>query len=771
MNNRSTTLDIELSERELEVLRLLAEGLSNKDIAHKLFLGLETIKWYNKGIFRVLGVSSRTQAAAAGRELGLFKGEAIRQPLPPTDDKYNLPAQVTSFIGRDREIEEVQDLLKIARLVTLTGPPGTGKTRLSLEAAQRIAVNYPDGVIFVSLAGVDNPRLVGKVVASALGLVEGPDQPVIVTIENFLKHKRTLLLLDNFEHLLDAAVIVSDLLASSTQLSILVTSRETLNLSGEHEYLVPPLATPDPNVSTSLIELSEFEAVLLFTQRAKAVQSTFRLSEDNVGTVADICLRLDGLPLPIELAAARIKLFGPEQILIRLENRLNILTSGSRDLHPHQRTLRATIDWSFNLLGEGEKSFFSRLGIFTDGRSIDAVEAICTPGLDLDVIDGLESLLNKSLLIQKEGTGGEPRFFMLETIHEYAYESLLASGEYKLIRRRHLEYFLELVEDLEPGYRGQNQLYLLDITDAEMGNLRSAFYWALDNGNPEAAARIVASIIYFLSYGYHMVEGYQWINQVVGHLDSMSKNTKIRLLAAAGRMSWINGDLERSRVFRQRGLDLARDVGDRYAEAWALIHLAVALVMKPLELEGAIELCEEGLAIMRDLNDKPGTAQALCNLGELHRAHGEYGRAGTAYEESLAICMETGEIFHQIMLKTNLGFVAYRDEEYKLARDFNEESMLQWQEIGSKFGVISWLAYLAGPIGRLGEPERAAQIMSASENLMAEMGFKHHPSDFVEIDLYKSDIMSLLGPADFSRAWAEGETLSLELAIDLAIRG
>jgi tetratricopeptide (TPR) repeat protein len=477
------------------------------------------------------------------------------------------------------------------------------------------------------------------------------------------------------------------------------------------------------------------------------------------------------LPLPIELAAARIKLFNPEQILARLENRLNILTSGSRDLHPHQRTLRATIDWSFKLLGEEEKIFFCRLGIFTNGRSIDAVEAICTPDLDLDVIDGLESLLNKSLLIQREGTGGEPRFFMLETIHEYASERLFASGEYQLIRGRHLEYFLTLAEEMEPGYRGKNQLILIDKTEAEMGNLRSAFYWALDNGNPEAAARIVSSISYFLFYKDHVVEAYHWIKQVLVHLDSFSKNTQLRLLASAGRMFWLNGDLEQSRLFRQKALKLSREIGDRRAEAWALIHLAMDSVMNPAETEYAIALCEEGLTIMRDLKDRPGTAQALNNLGELLRASGDYGRARLVYEECLAICVETGELIRQILMQINLSYIAYRDEDYHRARALNEASVLRMKDIGSKQGMMTPLASLAGAIGQLGEPEKAAEIMSATENLMADMGFYHHASDLVEINQYKTDIMSQLDDAAFSKAWSQGRKLSIEQVMDLAIGG
>jgi predicted ATPase/DNA-binding CsgD family transcriptional regulator len=429
MNNlRERSIAEPLSDRETEILGLLAGGLSNREIAQELFLSLETIKWYNKHIYSKLGVGSRTQAVARARELGLFAdpGESPVASLAPV--RTNLPAQLTSFVGREREIAEVEDLLKTTRLVTLTGPPGIGKTRLGLQLADTVAGNYSDGVIFVGLASTTDPALVPKAIAHKLGVVEQPNQPLVESLERYFGNKSALLVLDNYEHVLEAAALVTDLLAASPRLTVLVTSREVLRLNGEHEYIVPPLTVPDTAHPGFVSDLFVYESMALLNHRARAASTHFRLTEENAPAVAAICLRLDGLPLAIELAAARIKLFSPQQMLERLESRLSLLTGGARDLPARQRTLRDSIDWSYNLLDEDEQRLFARLAVFTGGRTIGAVEAICTPGLPIDALDGLESLLNKSLLYQEEGPGGEPRFIMLETIHEYARERLTSEA-------------------------------------------------------------------------------------------------------------------------------------------------------------------------------------------------------------------------------------------------------------------------------------------------------------------------------------------------------
>jgi len=487
------------SQRELEILGLLAEGLTNREIGQQLFISAETVKWYNKQLFGKLGASSRTQAVTNARQQGLFDDGLEEMELPAAPAKHNLPAPVTTFIGRERQIAEVMDLLDKARLVTLTGPGGTGKTRLSQQVAAGVTGRYPAGVTFVPLALVDGPELVPDAVANALGVVEQADEELVKTLGRSIRGKEMLLLLDNYEHLLAAAPLASNLLAAAPGLSVMVTSREVLRLNGEHEYPVPPLEVPDTASTGTVSDLVASESVALFIQRAQAAQPTFRLTEDNAAAVAGICIRLDGLPLAIELAAARIRIFTPQQLLERLQSRLALLTGGSRDLPARQQTLRSAIDWSYQLLNEGEQTLFARMGVFSGGRSIDAIEAVCGPGLPLDALDGLESLVNKSLLFQVEGPNKEPRFAMLETIHEYARERLAQSGELTLIHDLHLNYFLSLAEEMASGYRQHNHLLFLERTEAEMGNFRLAINWAFEKGDFESGARLVSAISYFFT--------------------------------------------------------------------------------------------------------------------------------------------------------------------------------------------------------------------------------------------------------------------------------
>lgn len=760
-----------LSGRELEILRLLAEGLTNREVAQKLILSPETVKWYNKQIYSKLGVSSRTQAVARAREIGLFDEPDEGSVAVPVRPRHNLPAELSSFIGREQEIAEVKRLLESARLVTLTGPGGAGKTRLSQRVAVSMVGNYADGVCFVALAATPEPELVPNSIAKVLGVVEQPNRPLVESLGRFLLGKQMLLVLDNYEHVMEAASLVTELLAAAPRLSIVATSREVLRLNGEFEYPVPPLILPDPTGAGSVAELSGYESVALFVQRAEASSPSFRLTEENAPAVAGICARLDGLPLAIELAAAKIKLFRPQQILERLENRLGLLTRGSRDLPERQRTLRDTIDWSYNLLDEDERRLFARLGVFSGGRSLEAVEGICGPGLDIDALDGLESLLNKSLLYQEEGPVDEPRFIMLETIHEYARERLKQSGEERQIRDRHLDYFLSLAEKMEPGYRREGQLLLLARTEAEMGNLRAAFNWALENNKVEAAARLVSSIEYFLTYMDQYVEGYAWIKRVLGSGATIQDQYQLKLLTAASRLAW--GDYDRSQYkrFCTEALSLAREMNDKHGEARALIELGISSINEPEAFEEAVGQAEAGLVKFRELDDEPWIAQTLNILGELARTAGDYDRAQELYEECMALCRKTGEIIRQAFMLENLAYVAYHQGEYARARDLAVRDIKQWSEIGGRQGLCVGLTGLAGPLGKLGESEKAARLLGVSAALLAERGLDHQPSDQHEVTKYTADVRAQLDEATFKVAWAEGQAMTLDAAVTYALEG
>jgi predicted ATPase/DNA-binding CsgD family transcriptional regulator len=375
-----------LTEREVDVLRLLAEGLSNREIAQRLVIAPETVKWYNKQIYSKLNVHSREQAVARSRLAGLLATQpAVSEPA---DLNHNLPTQITSFVGRQREIAAVKQLLLTSRLLTLRGPPGTGKTRLAVQVARHILDLYQDGVFFFDLAPINDPQLVLSAIAQEFDLKEAQSQPLIDTLIHHLVDKQMLVILDNFEQVIEAASLVSDLLTACPGLKILVTSREPLRVYGEQEYPVPPLAVPDPSRPEPLQKLSQYEAVELFSQRARAVKPDFTLTEGNASSVSEICARLDGLPLAIELAAARSKLLSPENMCVHLVSRLKTLTGGARDLPLRQQTLRAAIDWSYELLDEDEQRLIKRLSVFQGGRTLDAVETICGSDLSLPILDG-----------------------------------------------------------------------------------------------------------------------------------------------------------------------------------------------------------------------------------------------------------------------------------------------------------------------------------------------------------------------------------------------
>jgi len=418
----------------------------------------------------------------------LFRPERVFQltaPDLPSDfpplrtlDAYrnNLPLQPTPLVGREKEVVEVCDLLQRdeTRLLTLTGPGGTGKTRLALQAAADLLDDFPDGTYFVPLATLSEAELLIPAIAETLGVSETGEQPLDETLKDYLSERRMLLLLDNFDQVLGAAPAVTGLLARASGLKVLATSRAPLGLYGEHVFPVPPLALPDLKSPPPLERLTQYEAVGLFVERARAVKPDFAITNESAPAVAEICVRLDGLPLAIELAAARITMLPPKGMLRRLGSRLKLLTGGARDLPERQRTLRDAIEWSHALLDQGEQVLFRRLAVFSGGRTLEAIEAICDAEGDLpvDTFEGVSSLLDKSLLRQEEGPEGEPRFVMLETIHEFAREKLEESGEAEQIRRSHAEYFLALAEQAEPRLRGATQLEWLERLEAEHEAIR-----------------------------------------------------------------------------------------------------------------------------------------------------------------------------------------------------------------------------------------------------------------------------------------------------------
>ncbi len=554
-------------------------------------------------------------------------------------------------------------------------------------------------------------------------------------------------------------------------LKVVVTSREGLRVSGEQEFPVPPLELPVLKYFEPLPVMSQYEAVALFIQRARAVKPDFNITDDNASAVAEICVRLDGLPLSIELAAARVKLFAPQVLLARLENRLETLTSGMRDLPARQQTLRGAIDWSYDLLSDAEQTLFVRLAVFRGGRTIEAVEAVCSPDLDIDVLNGLESLLNKSLLRQNDGPNAEPRFEMMKTIHEYARERLFDSDLAESTKRRHAQYFASMAERAAAEYRTDREVIWANKLHADHDNLRAALNWSLGTDDPELAARLVCRLRDFWFYEGFYVEGYEWVRRTLPKLDEVPPALKAKFLISAGLLAWANHELERNKDFQRQALRIARELGDRLSMAWALIFISSPGISRLSEsgYEDAVQSCEEGLALFRELDYKPCIATGLNILGILAHLNGEYERAQIAYEAVLPVVRETGERRREVIVHQSLGQIAQRQRDYDRAETYFRETLKISLELGLNYFIIITLGAIAGPLAAKGQPERAARLQGATEALLDAMGARYQPGDQPEYEHYIAITREQLDEAAIEDAWAQGQAMSMEEAVAYAL--
>jgi predicted ATPase/DNA-binding CsgD family transcriptional regulator len=756
-----------LNPREQEILRRLATGLSDQQIADELFLSLNTIKWYNRQIYSKLGVSSRTQAiaCATGLRLPASSGALASPPV----SRYHLPAQTALFVGRTHEIAELLRLLQASRLLTLTGPGGTGKTRLALRVAADAATAFADGVCFVDLAPLSDHTLVAKATAGALGVLERPEEPLLDTLKQALAQRELLLLLDNYEHVIQAAPLVSALLAAAPRLKALVTSRESLRVAGEQEYPVPPLALPDAE-DVSARDLLASEAGLFFVRRAQLALPRFAVNDRTAPAIGHICRRLDGLPLALELAAARCKLFTPQALLEQLAGTregspFRALAGGSRDGPLRLRTLRDSIEWSYNLLDADEKLLFARLAVFRGGRSLEAIESICGGGLSIDPLDGLASLVEKNLVQQKEDASGELRFVMLEMIHEYAWERLRASGEAEAMRRRHAEYFVEWAERAEPEFRRAGYEHWSRLFEMDLENLRAVLEWSLGGGDVALGVRLAGALcLFWYGNGYH-VEGRRWTQLLLERLDDVPLAYHPKFLLSAGHMAFLS-DLEAGKPLFMRALAISRDMGDQLQMAWALALLGYTMLPEP---QAATPLVEESLAAFRDLKHQPGMAQVLNIMGEIARFNGDDDRARRAYEECLAVSQQTGERRRIVFIFSNLAFIAMHEGNVERAQALGRQGLQLACDMGARLEMAKALQIVAGAMGRLGQPRQAIRWLGASERALERMGAFHQPNDRRELDTMITAVRAHLDEATFQAALAEGRAMSLEQAISEAL--
>jgi predicted ATPase/DNA-binding CsgD family transcriptional regulator len=727
--------------------------------------------------------------------------------------QHNLPAPRNSFVGRKQQIEEVGRELASTRLLTLTGAGGSGKTRLALEVARDLLEAYPEGVWLVQLAPLSEGELVTRAAAKALRVPERPEEPLADTLAEVLRDMQLLLILDNCEHLLEASArLVDKLLDSCPRLRIMATSREALGVEGEAKWLVPPLSVPEMGRARSLEELERSESVRLFVERARRQDRTFSLSQQNA--VAEICRRLDGIPLAIELAAARVGTLSVEQISERLEGSLELLTHGGRTAARRQRTLRGTLEWSYDLLSEVERVLFMRLSVFAGGWTLEAAEAVGSgSGIEkVNVLELLSRLVDKSLVVAEATRDGSMHHRLLQPIRQYAREKLKESGEAGAVDRRHALYFLAVAEEAEPGLEGAQQLRWLERLDEGHDNIRAALSWSLGQGeDTELGLRMGAALGEFWYLRGYLDEGRRWLEEALAK--SGQTPARARALQRVSLLAIYQGDFDRAEGASEEGLDLAgvelfrTGGGDSVAaELQRTLGLAVA---HRGELERATEIFEEGLALSREAGNSRGMAISLRRLGMAWRGRSDIGRATQFYEQALELCRESGDpsLLASILIHLGITFLfrgeleratALSEEAAAIFREQNHltylamaldylglaallrgdveragsllaESLGLQREVGDKPAASESLAGLACVAEARGKTRRAAKLFGAAEMLREMTSFQQEAGDRALQEPYLSAARSRLAEASWEAAWSEGRKMSFEDAIEYAL--
>jgi predicted ATPase/class 3 adenylate cyclase len=687
---------------------------------------------------------------------------------------HNLPIQSTSFVGRDREMQEVKTLLRAARLVSLTGSGGAGKTRLSLQAGADCIDDFADGVWLVELASLTDGRLVPQSVATVLGIKEQPAIAINESLAKELKHKELLLLLDNCEHLIEAsAQVCQSLLATCANIRILVTSREALRIPGESVYRVPSLATPDSKSNSSVEVLTQYAAVQLFIDRALAVKSSFHVNNFNAPAVASICRHLDGIPLAIELAAARVRSMSVDEVNRRLDQRFRLLTDGSRTALPRQQTLRSLIDWSYDLLNDGEKALLRGVSVFLGGWTLEGAQEVCVgAGVHEDaVLDLLTSLVDKNLVVAEERNGAT-RYRLLETVRQYAADRLLESGEAGQLRDRHLAYFLAVAEQAAPQLRGPDQQAWLDRLETEHDNFRSALTWSsAAAGDGAGGLRLAGALSWFWLVHGHFGEGRGWLFALLaGAPEGQVVASRIKALIGAGILAFAQSDFAAARVLLEESLATAREIGDQFSVGVALNNLGNVAINQG-DYAAARPLYEESLALRRELGHRSGIAASLSNLANVARAQGDYATARALHEESMAILQELGDQRAKALSLTNLGNVVCDQGDYAAARMLYVESLALAHELNDRLVVAEALEGLAHVAAALAVPSRAARIWGAAERLREEIGAPLPPNERPRYDPQVASARAAMedDPA-FDSAWQEGRTMTLEQAVEYGLK-
>ena len=721
-------------------------------------------------------------------------------PLRTLDARpNNLPTQLTTFIGRDAELEEAARFLAETRLLTLTGPGGTGKTRLSLQLAARAADDFPDGIFFVPLEPIRDPMLVAPRIASALGVPEGTGRPIADSVADWLRDKRLLLVLDNFEQVVAAAPIVADLLRAAPDIKALVTSRAVLHVSGEQEYPVPGLPVPpDPSQLTAMdrlnqggatrpidpIALGQYAAVRLFIERAVAVRPGFTVTDENAPAVAAISARLHGMPLAIELAAARIKILSPDAILVRLDQQLDVLAAGSRDLPARQQTLRGAIAWSYDLLDEGGKRLLDRLSVFASGCDLETADAICGPASELggDILDGLMALVDQSLIKPEAPAVGETRFRLLDTIRAFAAERLEAAGELELIQARHRAWYVALAERAASQLSGRDQRRWLDRLELEHDDIRAVLDRAVAAPDPSVAVGIAFSMWRFWQKHGHLAEARRRLEAMEAEPWSRDDpRSRAKLLEALGGTCWWQADLSEMTRRYEEALAIWESLGDENELANAYYNAAFTYAVPEVATDGAAPTDPEGIGlrylnqareIYHRVGDLRGEANALWGIGNYEYFRGVPGNGVTEFRETIGMFREAGDLTMEAWGLHMLGTALLRNGEVVEAREHVVHAVRHFYAAGDAAGLTLTLDDLSAVAVAQGDLPRAARLRGAARNLTRETGTGL--AVYVE-DTFESGarpgIRSHMSGDELARYGAEGAAWTLDEAVTYALEG